>query len=140
MKIVYLLLGTLFGVGLSFSGMTDPRKVLGFLDLFGDWDPTLVFVMASGVATTFIAYRLILKREKPIFSALFVLPNNIKIDRNLILGAVLFGIGWGLYGYCPGPAIASLSYLNYESFLFVAAMLAGSWIRSMQAKRQLVDN
>jgi len=134
MNIICLLLGLLFGIGLAYSGMTDPNKVLGFLDLFGRWDPTLVFVMASGVTTTFIAYKIILKREKPVFSALFSLPTHTAIDSKLIGGALMFGVGWGLYGYCPGPAIASLSYLNYESFLFVAAMGAGIWIRSRQVK------
>ena len=128
---LYLIFGLIFGLGLSYSGMTDPNKVLGFLDLLGDWDPSLAFVMASGVVTTMLAYRLILKR-KPILAKEFCLPGKRHIDRDLIIGALLFGIG--LYGYCPGPAVASLSYLQTDSYLFVAAMMAGVYLRSRQNK------
>lgn len=131
--LLYLIFGLLFGLGLAYSGMTDPQKVLGFLDLFGDWDPTLIFVMASGVSTTMLAYYLIFKR-RPIFSDEFCLPNKQGLDNKLLAGAIIFGIGWGLYGYCPGPAIAALSYLNSDTFLFVAAMFAGSHIHTRQNK------
>lgn len=131
--LLYLVFGLLFGLGLAISGMTDPMKVLGFLDLFGAWDPTLIFVMASGVGTTMIAYNFIF-RQKPIFSKEFYLPNQKHVDKKLVTGAILFGIGWGLYGYCPGPAIAALSYLSSDTFLFVAAMLSGIYIHSWQNK------
>ncbi len=128
----YFIFGALFGAGLSISGMTDQNKVLGFLDLFGEWDPTLIFVMAGGVVVTFIGYSAIFKRKMPILSKAFMLPKTTVIDINLVLGSALFGIGWGLYGYCPGPAIASLAQLNWETFLFVFAMIGGMFLRSKQ--------
>jgi len=130
--ICYLIFGALFGAGLSISGMTDQTKVLGFLDLFGEWDPTLIFVMGGGVGVTFIGYRAIFKRPMPFWSKAFMLPKTTTIDINLVLGSALFGIGWGLYGYCPGPAIASLAQLNWETFLFVTAMIGGMFLRSKQ--------
>lgn len=126
--IVYLLLGTIFGLGLAYSGMTDPLKVLGFLDIFGAWDITLIFVMGGGVTVTLIGYHFIFKKQSPVLANSFCLPTAKAIDTKLILGAVLFGIGWGLYGYCPGPAIAALSYLHSDTYLFVMAMLIGVWI------------
>lgn len=132
----YLLCGILFGGGLSVSGMTDQNKIIGFLDLFGQWDPTLIFVMAGGVGVTFFGYRVILKQKSPLWGDKFLLPTSSSIDKNLILGSVLFGIGWGLYGYCPGPAIASLAYLNWETLLFVVAMIAGMYLRTWQESRQ----
>lgn len=137
--LIYLLLGVLFGLGLSYSGMTDPAKVLGFLDFFGNWDPTLIFVMASGVSTTMIAYFFILKK-RPLFADNFNLPTLRHIDRKLVLGAILFGTGWGLYGYCPGPAIAALSYLHTDTFLFVGAMCAGIFLRSLQQKKHKTNS
>jgi len=128
----YLICGALFGVGLSISGMTDQNKVLGFLDLFGQWDPTLMFVMGGGVGITMICYRFVLKRPMPFWGNLFILPRTTAIDKNLVLGSILFGIGWGLYGYCPGPAIASLAHLHGETLLFVVAMVLGMFLRSKQ--------
>jgi len=130
---LYLFCGALFGAGLTLSGMTDQNKVLGFLDLFGNWDPSLIFVMAGGIGVTFIGYRIIFKRSSPLWGDAFMLPTSKIIDKNLILGALCFGIGWGLYGYCPGPAIASLALLHWETFLFVAAMIAGMFLQSKQA-------
>jgi len=127
---LYLFCGALFGTGLSISGMTDQNKVIGFLDLFGDWDPSLIFVMVGGISVTFIGYKMIFKRSSPLWYDAFMLPTSKVIDKNLVLGALLFGIGWGLYGYCPGPAIASLAYLHWESFLFVAAMATGMFLQS----------
>jgi len=120
-----LVCGILFGVGLSLSGMTDPLVVLGFLDLFGSWNPSLIFVMASAVPTTFIGYRIVMKREQPLCSSQFYLPEKVSIDKSLIIGAVLFGTGWGLLGLCPGPAIASLSSLQPKVFGFVLFMIFG---------------
>ncbi len=97
----------LFGLGLSVSGMTNPDKVIGFLDVTGAWDPSLMFVMLGAVAVHGATYRLITKRSSPLLTASFQIPSNRKIDRRLILGAVLFGLGWGLGGFCPGPAIVS---------------------------------
>ena len=128
----YFIFGALFGAGLSISGMTDQNKVLDFLDLFGQWDPTLMFVMGGGVGITMIGYRFILKRPMPLWGNRFMLPISTVIDKNLVLGSILFGIGWGLYGYCPGPAIASLAHLHWETFLFAGAMVLGMFLRSKQ--------
>lgn len=120
-----LITGLLFGLGLAFGGMTDPERVLGFLDLFGAWDPTLAFVMGGAVVTTTLGYRLVLGRERPLFADQFHLPTRQDIDTPLLVGAALFGIGWGLVGYCPGPAVASLSAGQTGTLWFLAAMLAG---------------
>lgn len=124
-NIVALACGCIFGAGLAASGMTDVNKVRGFLDLFGRWDPSLMFVMGSALCVTLITFRFILKSAKPLLSTKFNLPTKNDIDRPLIIGAILFGLGWGLVGFCPGPAISSLAYLNSDSFIFVAAMLLG---------------
>lgn len=116
--------GLLFGAGLALSGMTDTAKVLGFLDLFGDWIPDLVFVMGGAVAVTVLSFRVILKR-RPLLASEFSLPTSQHLDPRLIGGAALFGIGWGVYGYCPGPAISALVYLNPTTIGFVIAMLVG---------------
>ena len=120
-----LLAGVLMGLGLAVSGMINPAKVLNFLDLAGDWDPTLVIVMASALLTTMVGYRLVLRRETPLFAASYSLPGRREIDLRLITGAALFGFGWGLAGFCPGPAIAALTSLRAEPFIFVAAMAVG---------------
>ena len=127
------LTGLIFALGLCLSGMTDPAVVQGFLDLAGDWNPALVFVMAAGVAVTFIGYRVVLP-GRPLWAAKFVLPAATAIDAPLISGAAIFGIGWGLAGYCPGPAMVSLASGRMPVFVFVIAMLAGMigvrWIRA----------
>lgn len=123
-----LVVGILFGLGLAASGMTNTAKVIGFLDFFGQWDADLLFVMGSAVIVTFIGFRLVLKRDAPLFDSSFSLPTNTKLDPKLIIGAAIFGIGWGLYGYCPGPAIASLVYLSPVTITFVASMLFGLWL------------
>ncbi len=109
--------GLLFGIGLWLSGMANPRKVLDFLDISGNWDPSLLLVMGAAVAVTFFAFPPILKIRKLHFPR--------EIDLRLVAGAALFGIGWGLGGYCPGPALTALSNLSAEAFVFVAAMVAG---------------
>lgn len=120
--------GLLFGLGLAISGMTDPARVLGFLDLFGAWDPTLMFVLGGAVATTFIGYRLVFKRTAPIYGEAFQLPTRQDLDGRLIGGAALFGIGWGLSGYCPGPAIASIAGLSMPLVAMLIAMVAGWYV------------
>lgn len=136
MKNIYsLICGILFGVGLSLSGMTDPQIVLGFLDLFGSWNPALIFVMASAVPTTFIGYRIVLKRQQPMCDKAFYLPVNTSINKKLIIGAVLFGTGWGLLGLCPGPAVASLLYLQPKVFGFVLFMILGMLVVDMATKK-----
>jgi len=122
---VNLLAGVIFGLGLLISGMANPAKVQNFLDLAGTFDPSLIFVMAGAVAVTFVGYRLVLRRPKPFLAERFCLPASDIIDGRLILGAALFGIGWALSGFCPGPAIVSLPLLAKGTLIFLPAMLAG---------------
>lgn len=125
MRLIYAFIaGGLFGAGLYLSGMTDTAKVQGFLDILGAWDPTLAFVMGGAIIPMAIAWRLVPGRE-PLVGGSFPSPAAPEISRDLILGSVLFGAGWGLAGLCPGPAIASLSYGGVWTLVFVAAMLAG---------------
>jgi uncharacterized protein len=119
------LAGLLFGLGLCLSDMTDPQKVLGFLDLGGSWDPSLAFVMVGAIAIAFVAFRIASRRPTTFSGHTFQLPTSKTIDARLIGGSVLFGIGWGLAGLCPGPAIVNLGYLNQRAALFVLAMAAG---------------
>ena len=122
------LAGLLFGLGLAISGMTDPARVLGFLDIAGVWDPTLIFVLGAAVGTTFVGYRLVFARGTPLFSTQFQLPTKQELDAKLLGGAALFGVGWGLSGYCPGPAIASMGGLTLPLLALLAAMVVGWWI------------
>lgn len=117
--------GLVFGVGLAVAQMTDPRKVLGFLDVAGAWDPSLLFVLGSAVVLSAVAYRWVLSKPAPLLEDRFHLPESTLIDSKLISGAVIFGIGWGLAGYCPGSAIASLGFGNPEAIWVVPSMLAG---------------
>jgi|TARA_A100001518_G_scaffold3994_1_gene4846 hypothetical protein len=117
--------GLLFGLGLTISGMTDPERVLGFLDIAGAWDPTLMFVLGGAVITNFMGYRLVLRRPHPVFGERFQLPTRQDLDIRLIGGASLFGIGWGLSGYCPGPAFASISGLSAPLFAMLVTMVMG---------------
>ena len=120
--------GFLFGIGLWVSGMANPKKVLGFLDITGDWDASLMLVMAGAVAVTVVTFRIVLNRKKPLIEEKFEVPSRKDVDLPLIAGAALFGIGWGIGGYCPGPAITALSTLSLESVIFVAAMIVGGRI------------
>ena len=120
-----LLSGILFGLGLALSGMMNPARVLGFLDPAGSWDPTLAFVLGGAVAVSALSVMISRRMARPLLVGRFDLPTRTRIDRPLILGAGLFGIGWGLSGFCPGPALASLSQGLPKSLLFVAAMLLG---------------
>lgn len=117
--------GLVFGLGLAVSGMMNPARVIGFLDVAGDWDPTLAFVMGGALLVAVPAYRLIPKRERPVLEEEFSLPRKEAVDTPLVGGSVLFGVGWGLVGFCPGPAIAALGTGLVPVFAFVAAMLAG---------------
>lgn len=124
-----LLCGVVFGVGLAVSGMIDPAKVIGFLDFAGAWDPTLAFVMGGALAVTIPAFHLVLKRSRPVLADGFSLPAKSSLDGKLLGGAALFGVGWGLVGFCPGPAVAALAPALFAGitpvFAFVGAMLAG---------------
>jgi uncharacterized membrane protein YedE/YeeE len=119
------LCGLIFGAGLMISGMTQPAKVLGFLDVFGRWDPTLAFVMAGAVAISSLGYALARDQIRPIIAAQHFWPKKADINRPLVVGSVLFGIGWGLVGLCPGPALANLASLSPRVFVFVIAMVTG---------------
>lgn len=121
------LAGIIFGVGLVVSGMTNPQKVLNFLDVAGRFDPSLAFVMGGAVVTTLIGYKLVLPLGKPLLGDRFQLPTKSELDTPLIAGSALFGIGWGLGGYCPGPALTSLSFGMTATFVFVVAMMIGMW-------------
>ena len=121
---VSFLTGGIFGLGLLISGMTDTTKVQGWLDVFGDWDPTLAFVMGGAIIPMAIAWRFTIGR-KPVLAAAFPTPPEPRIGRNLVIGSTLFGAGWGLAGLCPGPAMASLSYGGVGGLVFLVAMLAG---------------
>lgn len=123
--ILALISGAIFGAGLALSGMMNPARVRGFLDLFGDWDPTLAFVMGGAMLVMGVAWAVQRRMAAPLNGPSFHLPGTALIDRRLIGGAVLFGIGWGLAGLCPGPAIASLGTAFVPAAIFVAAMLAG---------------
>lgn len=120
-----LLSGTIFGLGLAVSGMVDRYKVLGFLDIAGHWDPSLIFVMAAALAVSLPGFYFALKRRAPLLDEKFFLPVANAVDKPLVIGGIIFGVGWGLYGYCPGPAVASLAYLNPDSLIFVFTMLVG---------------
>jgi uncharacterized membrane protein YedE/YeeE len=125
---VALVSGVLFGVGLALGGMTRPRKVLGFLDVFGAWDPSLAFVMLGAISVHFAVYRVIRGTAAPLFADEFALPTRRNVDAKLVLGSAVFGVGWGLAGYCPGPAIASLASGSPAVVLFVATLLLGLFI------------
>ena len=123
--IVALLTGCLFGLGLALSDMVNPARVLGFLDVAGPWDPTLVFVMLGALIPAALAFSLRRRLGKPAFASKFFVPENRRTDGRLILGAVIFGVGWGLAGFCPGPAISALAFGLWQPWVFVAAMLSG---------------
>lgn len=134
-SVVALAAGALFGVGLVISGMTLPVKVKGFLDFTGDWDPTLMFVMGGAIAVHALVYRWIRGKNAPLLSDTFRLPTKKDIEPKLLIGAAIFGLGWGLGGYCPGPAITSIVSGSVEVLAFVAAMLGAMWITGTIEKR-----
>lgn len=123
--LIALIAGALFGAGVTLSGMVNPMKVLNFMDIAGAFDPTLILVMGAALVVTFLGYRLAWTRTTPLFDSTFHLPGTAGIDARLVSGAVLFGLGWGISGFCPGPAVASLVFGHSESFIFVIAMAIG---------------
>ena len=129
-KLVSLFCGIIFGIGLVISQMINPAKVLGFLNLFGEWDPSLAFVMIGALIVSSPLFHLFKNKEKPIFSTSFSISENKEIDKRLIIGSILFGAGWGLVGLCLGPAISSIALFKVSSVTFVFSMFIGSYIAS----------
>jgi len=123
--IVTYLIGVIFGTGIAVAGMANPAKVLNFFDITGTWDPSLAFVMGGALAVTFVGYRLVLPKGVPLFDSTFTLPTSRVIDARLIGGAAIFGIGWGITGFCPGGALPALGTLLPEVWIFIAAMALG---------------
>jgi len=124
-KMISFLSGMIFGIGLSVSNMINPEKVLGFLDLFGQWDPSLIFVMTGAIIISAPIFFLFRNKNKPLFADNFAMPTLKSVDKNLIIGSITFGIGWGMVGFCPGAAISSLALLNTYSLFFVLSLLGG---------------
>lgn len=120
-----LLAGLLFGLGLGLSQMINPARVKGFLDIFGAWDPSLIFVLGGAVGVTVVSFRLVLRRAAPVCDTQFYIPARTQVDRRLIAGAALFGVGWGLTGYCPGPGLAGLALGSVNALIFLAAFVVG---------------
>lgn len=128
--------GLLFSIGLALSGMVDPMKVKNFLNITGAWDPSLLFVMGGALMVNFVSFHFILKKKKPIFDQCFHIPNKKQLDLSLILGAAIFGIGWGLVGICPGAALASILHQQSEMWLFFISMILGMLVyEATQVKR-----
>ena len=121
----YLLIGLIFGLGIVVGGMANPAKVVNFFDIAGTWDPSLAFVMGGALAVTAIGYRIVLRRNAPLFGGGFALPTRRDIDARLLGGATVFGVGWGIAGFCPGGSIPALGTGRVEVFVFVAAMIGG---------------
>ncbi|MEM1242044.1 MAG: DUF6691 family protein [Cyanobacteria bacterium P01_H01_bin.26] len=125
-RLVAIASGLLFGLGLGVSQMVDRERVLGFLDVTGRWDPTLLFVLGGAVTVTAISFRFVLRLPQPVFATKFRLPTRKDIDRSLVLGAAIFGIGWGIAGYCPGPAVVALTLTSWSPVIFLVAFVIGS--------------
>ena len=134
--LIAYLSGLIFGVGLIVSGMTNPKKVIGFLDLFGNWDPSLMLVMGAAIPITFIAFRWLEKKQATVFNEPIHLPGKKHIDLPLIGGSVLFGVGWALAGYCPGPAVVSLGLGSEDVMYFFIAMVVGMKLVESIPKKQ----
>lgn len=130
-----LLVGFVFALGLGISGMTQPQKVVGFLDVFGAWDPSLIFVMAGAIIVHFITYKVIRKRSSPLLSAQWHVPTKKDITPALVTGSLLFGVGWGLAGFCPGPAMTSLASFELKPLVFVLSMFVGMFLFRMLDKK-----
>ena len=133
--ITALVIGAIFGTGLAIAGMLNPSKVVGFLNIFGDWDPSLAFVMGGGVLVNAIGHRFVMKRKAPIQCATFSMPTSTNIDKPLVIGSVIFGVGWGLAGLCPGPVVASL-LLNGQAMLpFFGLLITGLLVGQIVMRR-----
>lgn len=124
-SIAALVVGFIFAIGLTLSGMTQPQKVIGFLDLFGQWDPSLLFVMVGAILVHFVTYKLIRKKSSPLFGSQWHVPTKKEMTPALVLGSFIFGVGWALGGFCPGPAVTSLASFDLVPFVFVSSLLLG---------------
>lgn len=129
------IVGVLFGLGLTISQMIDPAKIIAFLDVAGAWDPSLLVVMASALAVSFVGYRIVFARERPAFEPSFQIPTKTAIDRPLVVGSAMFGAGWGLAGLCPGPAIAAAALGQGEIYVFLIALFAGMLLKDGLARK-----
>jgi len=138
-ELAALIAGLLFSLGLIVSGMTNPENIISFLDIAGDWNPALAFVLMSAVVVTGVGYRLVWTRRKPIYEASFSVPTSRVLDKRLLLGAAIFGIGWGLVGLCPGPALASVLTSNgLQILIFIAAMAGGTVLQRRLTKQGVI--
>ena len=138
-KLSSLISGIIFGLGLTISGMLNPQKVLGFLNIFDAWDPSLIFVMIGAILIFSPLHFIFKRKSRPLFAQSFIISSNNDIDKNLILGASLFGIGWGLVGFCPGPAISAIFFLNINIYLFVLFMFIGFFLGNIfQTKKHFI--
>ncbi len=126
--IITYLIGLVFGIGISVSGMANPAKVLNFFDFAGTWDPSLILVMGAALVTAFIGYRIVLRQPQPLIDPKFHLPNNPRIDARLVGGSAVFGVGWGIAGFCPGGALPALGTGRIDVLTFVAALIVGIFI------------
>ena len=134
-SVIALLSGIIFGFGLSISQMINPNKVINFLDITGNWDPSLAFVMMGALTVTFLSFRWVLKRPTPILEDAFHISNRTNIDASLLGGAAIFGIGWGISGFCPGPAIANLSSASIEAIVMVSAIYLGFFCQKLFSQK-----
>ena len=130
-----MIIGAVFGIGLAIAGMLNPSKVSGFLDVFGDWDPSLAFVMGGGVLVNAIGHRFVMKRKAPIQIATFSMPTSTNIDKLLVIGSVIFGVGWGLAGLCPGPVVASLLLNGQAMLMFFGLLFTGLLVGQIVMRR-----
>ena len=127
-NIFSLISGLVFGIGLTIGGMTNPAKVIAFLNITNNWDPSLVFVMGGAIAIVLPSFYLLRNKERPYFASSYQVPKSKNINQKLILGSSIFGIGWGMIGLCPGPAISSIAFLQPLSILFIIAMMSGFYL------------
>ena len=139
-NLLTFLAGLGFGIGLIISGMTNPAKVIGFLDLFGQWDPSLMFVMMGAIFVTFFGFRFIEKKKTTYFEEPLHLSGKTHINKDLVIGSILFGAGWAMAGLCPGPALVALGSGNQEAIIFVVAMLVGMYIHDHPYKKAFSEN
>ena len=135
--IISFFIGLLFSLGLTISGMINPSKVIGFLDIFGNWQPDLVFVMGGAVLTNIILFRFVLKRKNPLLATNFSIPNKSNIDLKLVLGSSLFGIGWGIVGICPGPGLVNITSGGESILIFIVSLLSGMFIFQLVQRKLL---